>query len=488
MHDVPNDLESSVQPGSIRVPNEMKAIFIAVFVSLLFMKNGFYLFICFLGLLLITSILWKPYRPAILYFCFTMQWIQIVTYVFWLNSADIPVNGKYPMMPYAIIESIIGLILMVFTVNLVTRRHSAISLDEITRAADKWDKRKVVILYASSTIFLSSIGLIFPDMKSGLTQILITIQDVKWVFLIIYGLILWSKRESKSLFWPICLYEFLISFYSYFSDFKTVTFIVLILLLAFVVELNYKRAMSIILLTLVMGFAFLTWTAIKGEYRNFLSSGKRLQKVYVSKKDAFQNIALQIGTLNYEKYEQSYTNALYRVQYILHLHRVMQRIPAFMQHENGGLWRSNLEYILTPRALFPDKSILDPSVKTNKYTGYRYATGKSGVSFSLGYYAESYVDFGHVWMFIPLVLIALYVGIIYNAIMRMREVNLLARIGMVTVIILVFFTIEADGIFLVGRLTTGFLVMLFLGKTLFPLIQRWAFAARRGGTDSENTS
>jgi hypothetical protein len=488
MYDVPNDLESSVQPGAIRVPNEMKAIFIAVLVSLLFMKNGFYLFICFLGLLLITSILWKPYRPAILYFCFTMQWIQIVAYVFWLNSADIPVIGKYPMMPYAIIESLIGLILMVFTVNLITRRHSGISLEEITRAAEKWDKRKVVILYASSTTFLSSIGFIFPDMKSGLTQILITIQDVKWVFLIIYGLILWSKRESKSIFWLICLYEFLISFYSYFSDFKTVTFIVLILLLAFVVELNYKRAVSIILLTLVMGFAFLTWTAIKGEYRNFLNSGKRLQKVYVSKKDAFQNIAFQIGNLNYEKYEQSYTDALYRVQYILHLHRVMQRIPAFMQHENGGLWKSNLKYIFTPRALFPDKEVFDPSLKTNKYTGYRYATGKSGVAFSLGYYAESYVDFGHFLMFIPLVLIAAYVGLIYNTIMRMRSVNLLARIGMVTVIILVFFTIEADGIFLVGRLTTSFLVMLFLSKTLFPFIQRWAFAARRGGTDSENPS
>ncbi len=452
---------------------------ILLLIGLLFMKNGLYLFICFLTCLIIVSRLWKPYRPAILFFCFSMQWIQIVTYVLWLNSLDVKIDEKHPMIPYAIIEALMGLLLMVFTVGLATRRQAAVNFEQILADAKKWDTRKLLILYGLSTVFLSSLGVVFPDMRSGVTQVLMTLQDIKWVFLMVYGIVIWTKRESKTIFWLICLYEFGISFYSYFSDFKMVIFIVLIILLGFISELSYKRAMSVFFVGLLLAFVLVTWTAIKGEYRNFLSSGKRIQKVYVSKNEAFKNITYQIGRLDFEKYELAYESSLYRLQYLLHLNRVMMRIPAFAPHENGNLWKSNIEYVLTPRVFFPDKKVFDPSVKTNKYTGYRYATGRSGVSFSLGYFSESYVDFGHFWMFVPLVLIALYTSVIFNIIMNLRSLNLLLRYGIVSIVLLVFITIEADGIFLIGRLTINFLVMLFLSYTLFPAIQKWASTIQR---------
>jgi hypothetical protein len=153
----------------------------------------------------------------------------------------------------------------------------------------------------------------------------------------------------------------------------------------------------------------------------------------------------------------------------------MQRIPSAAPHEYGNLWKSNIEYVFLPRALFPDKKMFDPSMKTNKYTGFKYATGKSGVAFSLGYYAESYVDFGHVWMILPLLVIAMYVSIIFNTIMTNKSLNLLTRFAMVTNGLMVFATIEADGIFLIGRLTMNFIIMLLLTYTVFPSIQRWAY-------------
>ena len=461
--------------NSVLMPNELKLILIVLLVSTLFLNNGIFLFLCFLGIMMIVSTMWKPYRPSILLFCFILQWMQVVAYVLWLNSMDITINEKYKTVPYAIIEALISTVLMAFTVNYMTRKSMDFTLEDLVREAKKWNKRKILVLYGLSTFFLSSVGFIFSDMKSGVTQILVTVQDIKWLFLMVYGIILWSTNARKNIFWLICLYEIVISFYSYFSDFKTVTFFVLILLLTFTYELNYKKAISIIFLAIAMAFMFLTWTAIKGEYRNFLSSGRRLQKVYVSKNEAFQNMIYQIGNLDRSKYEKTIAAAMYRVQYLLHLNRVMQRIPSVAPHENGNLWKSNIEYIIIPRALFPDKKMFDPSMKTNKYTGFNYATGKSGVAFSLGYYAESYVDFGHFWMFLPLIAIAMYVSFIFNTIMKRKDLNLLVRFGMVTTGLMVFATIEADGIFLIGRLTIIFIVMLILSYTVFPFLQRWAY-------------
>jgi hypothetical protein len=460
---------------SVIMPNELKVILIIVLVTLLFWNNGIFLFMCFLAVMLIVSILWKPYRPSILLFCFLMQWMQVVAYVLWLNSMGITINEKYKTVPFAIIEALLSTVLMAVTVNYMTRKSMRFTFDELAREARKWDKRKVLILYALSTVFLSSVGFIFSDMKSGVTQILVTIQDIKWLFLMVYGIILWSTNGRKNIFWLICLYEFVISFYSYFSDFKTVIFLVLLLLLTFTYELDYRKAISIFFLAIAMGFLFLTWTAIKGEYRNYLSSGRRLQKVYVSKNEAFQNMFYKISKLDKSQYEKTLSAALYRVQYILHLNRVMQRIPSAAPHEYGNLWKSNIEYVFLPRALFPDKKMFDPSMKTNKYTGFKYATGKSGVAFSLGYYAESYVDFGHVWMILPLLVIAMYVSIIFNTIMTNKSLNLLTRFAMVTNGLMVFATIEADGIFLIGRLTMNFIIMLLLTYTVFPSIQRWAY-------------
>ena len=51
-----------------------------------------------------------------------------------------------------------------------------------------------------------------------------------------------------------------------------------------------------------------------------------------------------------------------------------------------------------PRLLFPNKPIYQATIKTNKFTGKSYAGMEEGASFSLGYFADSYVtsDIRHV--------------------------------------------------------------------------------------------
>lgn len=236
-----------------------------------------------------------------------------------------------------------------------------------------------------------------------------------------------------------------------------------------------KQFLVILTSIFLLGFFFLTWTAIKGEYRKYLNSGERLQKVLVSREAAYTNISDQLSQLSVDKYEKAINFSLYRIQYIMHLAIVMERIPLYMPHENGKLWLSNINFVIMPRILFPEKGIFDPSLKTNKYTGKKYATGKKGVAFSLGYFADSYVDFGHVLMYLPLIAIAFFVSLIYNYFMSSEKLNLLLRYGIVTTILITFSSFESDGTFLIGRLFISSVVMFVFSFTIFPIIQKWAY-------------
>lgn len=391
-----------------------------------------------------------------------------------MNSLGLDINQKYSMSSIAVCEALAGLSLMMLITSRVIKRNFHFSFEELARGAAKWDTRKVLLLYLFSTIFLSSLGFVL-GMTSGFTQVLFSLSGLKWIFLLLYGFIIWSQKKSSRIFWIICLFEFLASFYSFFSDFKTIILMVIMIVIPFTRKINLKTFFIMLLSGILLGLIFVTWTAVKGEYRLYLNSGKRQQVVNVERGEAYENLIGQFKSLSKSKYEKSLVFSFYRLQYILHLARVMERIPEYMPHENGNLWLSNIKYALTPRILNPDKGFLDPSVKTNKYTGFRYATGKQGTSFSLGYFSESYVDFGHFGMFFPLMLIALCVGGIYNVIMSFNRLNILLRYAVVSVLLLTFSSFEVDGIFLIGRLLMNFIVMLAFCHFVFPRIQKWAY-------------
>jgi hypothetical protein len=131
--------------------------------------------------------------------------------------------------------------------------------------------------------------------------------------------------------------------------------------------------------------------------------------------------------------------------------------------------------VFTPRFLFPEKGIYEPTVKTNKYTGFKYAGMQKGAAFSLGYFADGYVDFGYIGMYFPIAMISLIVLLIYRTFYSMQSLNLFLRFAIINVVLYNFISFEADGLFLFGRLLTNFIIFYILSKTVFPSIQRWLY-------------
>ena len=83
-----------------------------------------------------------------------------------------------------------------------------------------------------------------------------------------------------------------------------------------------------------------------------------------------------------------------RLSYVDFFAVVLETVPSQLPHENGALWLDAITRPFMPRLFFPSKTVIDDSERTNYYTGLGVAGAEEGTSISLGYVAESYIDFG----------------------------------------------------------------------------------------------
>jgi hypothetical protein len=442
--------------------------------SMLMLKNGVYLFTCMSTLILIFLLLWRNNRPGVLLFAFVMQWTQIIAYVVWMNVRGVDINFLSPHADIAVVVSCLGLLAMAAIVSRGVKNLPVPSRQKLAEEASRINERKILFLYLGSTLFLSSIGFILGA-SSGLTQILVTLSSLKWIFFLVYGYVAWLNKKNRLVLGIMIVYEFATSLYSYFSSFKQVILIVIILAITFIATIKLRQIFYSLIVMLLLGFMGVTWSAIKSDYRKYVSGGQKQQVVVVSREDALSKIGEEVSGLTAQRYQFAIMITLYRVQYIFHLARTMDRVPKILPHENGKLWASNLGFILLPRILFPNKPIFDATQKTNKYTGLNYGGYTKGTSFGIGYFADCYIDFGYIGMVIPLALIALFVTMIYRVLYNFSSLNILFRYALINVCLFNFTSFESDGIIVIGRLLITFLVFWAISRTIFPRIQRWLY-------------
>jgi hypothetical protein len=76
---------------------------------------------------------------------------------------------------------------------------------------------------------------------------------------------------------------------------------------------------------------------------------------------------------------------------------------------------ATLHHVFSPRVFFPTKAELqNDSDMVRKYSGVWVAGDQTGTSIAFGYAAESYIDFGIPWMFVPMVVFGFLMGLAYQ--------------------------------------------------------------------------
>lgn len=439
----------------------------------LYLRNGIYWFASLVTLLIIIRLLWRPYMPGIFIFCMAFHWLQVFGSVLFATYLDLPLDFRTASNGMAVILSLIGILIVSLAINNMINKTERQSVAKLLISAQFISPRKALLLYIIF-YFVSSIVSAVAFTISGLTQILFSISQFKWVFFMLYFYLVLLNKADKRHFILIFLLEFLSGLYSFFSSFKEPIFYSLIVYISFVVNFDIKKFLRLIAGGVVLVYMFIVWTSVKGGYRSFLNKGQEIQAVHVSRGEAFTKLSDMVSKgMSKEEFDYAVVNSLYRLEYTYHFAVTLDRVPTILPHENGSLLLNSILFVLTPRFLNEDKQVLDQSAKTSKYTGIGYAGASKGVSISLGYFAECYIDFGIFGMFIPLFIVGSWIGFIFLYFVRQKGMNILIAFCLANAILINFQAYETDSTILFGRSFISFIIFVILLKFLLPVINNY---------------
>jgi hypothetical protein len=166
-----------------------------------------------------------------------------------------------------------------------------------------------------------------------------------------------------------------------------------------------------------------------------------------------------------------------RVTYVNYFAMCLDNVPANLPHENGRLWWGAIKHVLMPRLFFPNKASINDSDRTSYYTGVMVAGEESGTSISIGYMGESYIDFGMIGMFIPVLLLGMFYGGVYRYFAQGRRLILLGFAIATTILVFGAYSLETSNIKVLGGNLTALIVFGLFAWLGAPLVWRWITSA-----------
>ena len=449
-----------------------KGFLLLVLISQLFFTNGIILFVGMIIFFMLINVLQQPYKPSVFTIMLFYHFLQISAGIWESNYLNQDINYRSPSSEYATIASYIGLLFLFLPIVYYQNKLPALSLNILKKHADrisieKTFKAYVIGFFAMNA--LSGVAFFIPS----LAQIIISLTNIKWFLFLLFGFQSILKNRKRKEFYIFCALEFVIGFYSYFSEFKTIIFFILFLFLCLLSVVRFNKIILFAFSIAAMFFAGVFWTSVKGEYRSFLNKGSKSQTVQVEKGEALNKLLELSEKQNSNSFSDAIESFLDRLQYTYHLAKTMDRVPAVIPHQNGSNWGNTIAFVLTPRIIDPNKGTYDASVKASKYSGIQYSGVKRGVSVSLGYFADGYIDFGYVGMFIPLVILGFIYGGSYFYFVKKSSSNFIFNYAVVGAIFMELFSFESDNIFVAGRLYVNLMVFFILRLFFFPKLMAY---------------
>lgn len=444
-----------------------KGMLIILFLGQLLFTNGIYLFfgafclgICFYNLQ-------QPLKPSVFTIIFIYHFMQVSANIWLSNYLGVDINFRSDHSDTAILYSYIGLLFLFAPIIYFQSKIPNLSLGKLKEHANRMSIKKSFRAYIIAFFVANGLGGI-AFLLPGLSQAIFSLVNLKWLFFLIFGYQVFLKKKMVKQFVIVSLFEFLIGFLSYFSSFKTILYFIAFLALSFIIYVKFKHVLIAVISLIFISFLGIKWTSIKGEYREFLNQGTKSQTVGVSKEEALNKL-IELGSStpqNDTKGDAAYS-FLDRIQYTYHLAKTMDRVPSILPYEYGRNIGSIFEFVLLPRILNPNKPRWEATVKTKKYTGLAYAGFNQGVSFSLGYFADAYIDFGYYGMMIPLLILGFIFGASYFYFIKNTTNNYIFNFAVVGAMFMEFTAFEMDGTYLLGRLYATLVIFFFLKLFFF---------------------
>jgi hypothetical protein len=423
-------------------------------------------------------LLWHWGEPPVLLFACGMQWLQAAAGLLYADARGEVLSETPEMLQFeaATWLSLIGVLVVALGICVTRWRLRLGQPKPMGAEAERLSPQRLFIVYvAFFAIF--SLARRYAFRLGGLAQPVFAASSLQWVPVVLLAQATLAQRRGYGLLAIMVAVEFFTGLLGFFSNFKSVFFVLAVVLLTFSEKRKQVRLLPLVAVGVFLVGSNCVWTAIKGDYRNFLNQGTGGQIAAEPVSARVQKLKELASTLNLQTLSDGFEQSLLRVSYVTLFGQCLENVPASIPHEHGAVWLGALQHTFMPRLFFPNKPALDDSEEAVKYTGHAYAGKEAGASIGIGYFAESYVDFGRYLMFLPIFLMGVFYGLIYRVFAFHCRYRLLSMSLAIAILVFGAYTIETSAAKLIGGNLLGALVLGLLYWRFAP--EFWRFVTER---------
>lgn len=470
-------IEGSTHSAGIRIPRELLLFTVVAGLISLTTVNPLQTLGAVLLVPILFKLLWRPGELPVLLFACGYQWIQVVIPLIRADVSGVRL-AEHPLIPNLATASVLGLLTVLSLALGMRVGRGPPSTSRVKQAGleiRSISKIRLLIAYAIShavTEFTIELGGLVPGLRQPTNALLL----VRWVMVFI---ILWKGIEDPKFRWiaaGVAGFEIFIGLLEFFSGWKQVLFLGVVVA-AGVSDTPRKllRPSVGIIVVLMLGLTVF-WQSIKVDYRDLINQGTRSQTVQVSAPEQIGFLVNKLFTLTGSEIQRGFESGIDRVSYLEFFGRSIEMVPSAIPYQGGRLWLEAILHPLTPRLLFPNKLAIEDSQRVNEFSGIRVAGADRGTSISLGYAAESYIDFGPYLMFVPIFLLGAFLGGCYRFLLTASQSALLSLGFAATLILSTGIYYETSNIKIFGgALSTfmgSFLILKFGSRIIWRFLRK----------------
>jgi hypothetical protein len=402
------------------------------------------------------------------------QWLQVCTPLLVANYYGQTLEQQFgvPLRTEATWLGLMGIVAFAFGLRLaVGPANTAMGL-VLEQEVSTFSVERLGLAWALGMALAVPVELV-EQFLPGLSQVVGPLADFKTGFVFLMGYAVVQQRRGRVLFVCVVVTEFVVGTLGYFSGYRKILIILLLLLLTVTRFWNLRLILMYLALLIALVVSTSIWSAIKPGYREFLNQGNNQQVVLMPVSQRLEYLWRRARSMTAGELADGFQTTLQRIGYTEYFADTLGNLPANMPYEHGRLWWDAVSRVFMPRMFFPDKPAADDSYRTQKYAGVDVAGPEQGASIGLGYMTESYVDFGPYFMFVPIFVLAVFLGLAYRYFVLRSGMG---AWGYVIVFAMPFISLhmfETSNVKLIGPLVSGMILFVPLDYFFGNRIKAW---------------
>lgn len=432
--------------------------------------------VLFVGIVL----LHRPSEPPVLALTFILPWTQASIGIFHANWLGKELRTYSPYtgdMDSAVLLSLVGLAVLAIGMRYGVQGLGHTLPLPVRNTALSWPVKKWFWLYllgAGLGLLVLMVAWVIP----GLSQVFLAIANLKWAFFYMLAYAAFVQGRAASVFFvgPFMI-ELAMGIGGFFADFKAVFLVTILAFAASGTKLSLKQIVPLGLLGGSFLLFMVVWSAIKSDYRAFVSAGSGGQAVNVEYSTRLEKLFQLVSALDGAGLANGLDTFLRRLTYVELFAATIEVVPNLVPHEGGAISLDALSRPFMPRLFFPDKAIIDDTERTNRYTG-GLAGNSEATSISLGYIAEFYIDFGAYGMFASLLALGWLYGRVYRFLSTGSATAGVFGIGLAIAELLSVGSLDNSFTKTFGGVVVGLMAAWMISRFVVPVYAPWILLPR----------